>query len=1723
MNIQELYDSNRFLDAFQQSAEYWKPSTSIQNLSVDELILGGRLAMRLGGGRLSRRLFRAAYARDPANPRVRYFTKHVRRRRSGLLDDLQEFEANPDLCAEDPETQAAWIAAHAIVWAFLRDFTRAHLCLESARSLQCRDEWVTCCESDVLGLEGRWREALESAELAWEIKPGAPWAAQSLSTSLLNLGRVEESARRLTEASENCQSYEVVRLACWYQSALAETLDGGSRQKALDHARVLAERLPTLAPLADRDCRRFLAHTRLDIAELADDRAERERWAEEVRIPFYRKILANLRKNPGGRRIRLPFHPAIQKREACLPTSLASALATLGERLDPDVMAAEITFGGTAEWAAAEWLEKRGLTVRFFSVTAETATRLIKNGIGFVLGLEGEDNAHAVAVVGLDEAAGTLIVHDPMAYRTVEYLLESFAENYEPLGLKGMVVVPAQKAAVLDRLLPENDVALMTAAHMYGKALVLHGPTAARDVVLNIAEKLPSHPGTRLLRTVHAAEDGRVSEALLGFQQLLEQFPKSPSLRSRLIGACRSQGNTALMRTTLAGVVERGVLPGVQSQQEWLYPPARYVCEYADILRFSAESCQHAGSLLYTLVRRQPQSADAWHVLGDLLWKARDMDGALLCFRLASCLAADNEHYAFAYGDALARNHQAEEGFAWLEGRVRKFGKSSRGARTWITWIGMLEAWGRPERALSTATEALAEHRRSAEMLVFVVPFLARMGRWQEAEDLLSQLERLGNLPLFQEAAVDFYRLQGDLQKSIERAEDWVREVPRHMPARYALVDLVAKRDGTRPALELAARWLRDHPGHDELEKLYYSQLDRAGEGKRKKYSVLLRRVKRNPEDGWAWRDLALCCIEDYEKAGERRRARLQARVLALIAECDRTAPDDVATIRVHARWQQARAQWPEAVAGWLDSIDRDPASFYGYQRVWDCSAGFSAERRWEVWERIEPMLLRCPGHLAIARNTVLLLAQRFGITVAEDAVSRWKEARPADPEITEAFADLLLERGQGRTDAERAYALLCPAVDRFPHHVGLRFSLVSTCRKLGKVAEAEDGLREIVRRHPDNSAARIQLAWVHEFHGDGDQAIKLLDEAANRDPQNTQISEAVTQILIRHESFDRAKKLIGDVLERTPRDIYWRNRAVRLLQDCGDEEGAVEAARTSVRVYPRSAYFWFLLGTTLNQLRRFAQPGEIERCFRRSLALNAMAFDAADGLAQLLVEQRQYEDAEQIIQSIEPRLCDLSTARGRLAWIHRQQGRKPEARQEMASTVRTYPWYLWGWSVLMEWLVEDQAWEQARTLLETVPQELRTDPQFRRQRLVALEKAGVPVDVLDAEWSLLLCDFPEELSLHLHRYDLLRQGRRLAEAQTVLNAIRPLEPDNPFYLARLAEVRAEEKKSDEAIAALQRIFFAEVKTSNWPPDYAWAAIKKAQLAERAYQEIRRSLEKQIRPTPRALFILCSYALEQGKSAKVVRQKPWASWFPDRGVKELLSLLELADRSPWVDGAYRAIIFDQLSSMGHYRLVIRYWKKHMAEVEADVASWAQTGRALASLKRKAQTRKLLSSWRSRKGVGMWVVANYVTCLSAFWPTQLREIVASSGDALRELPHDYCARFLAHVRAEACILLGDKQGLRDTWSQYRSYFDCKENKQEWFESGRRHLLTDIPMTVRFLQQNETGLYRKMVWGLRWKHILRSPSNQVWITNSSTVPWWVWWVLIWIAIQVLRNHQ
>jgi tetratricopeptide (TPR) repeat protein len=1683
-NIENLYKTHRYLDAFQMSASYWDESTDLEGLSVDELIFGCRLASRLGGDRLARWLILKALERDPSRPRVKYYAQHVHQRGQNLFDTLRADAAQPELGSGDPELDSGWLATQAFRWASLRDFERSRRLVERAHALLPNDSWVLACESGILGLEDRWTDALNAAEAAWKLDPGAPYAASALGNSLLNLGRVEEAADRLSRAAENSQSYEIGLLACWYQCAFAETLNEPERPEVLERTRRLAEKLPSLAPLADRVTRSQLAIMSLEIAVLAGNHEQMEKLAIEARSPFHRRVLENLRGNPEGRCIRLPFRRSRQKFQTCLPASLAAALGAMDCPLDPDQMAAEITHGGTSFWAAADWLQERGYIFRFFPVTPEIACDLIRNGIAFILGLEGDDFSHAVAVVGLDEAAGTLLIHDPQSFRLWECLWASLGKNEAPMGPMGMVVVPPVHSQTVDRILPAGDTEAMMSRVQYQKAVALNGPAQARQVVDALESRHPDHPMTIYLRAAQSSEEGHTGAAMAVFQKLLETFPNSVSVRWSLLSACQALGNSALLRETMAQVVESGTLPGVQSQQTWLYPPAAYAASYADLLRTSAATRRKARLLLNSVLNRQPSYADTWRVLADLLWHEGDQEGRLLALRIASCLALNNERYARAYCDSLGSAGRQPEGLGWLESRTSLFRASAGAVGAWMSRIAALEYWGRPDSALAAATAAVESYGESPVLLAFAVPFFARMGRWEQADAALQKLETAGNSALFHGAAADYYSMRGDLEPALRHSDSCVQESPRSIAARSRHLDLTSRRNGEAAAVKLASQWVAEHPGHDEFERLYCGLADVRTTPDWKKDLLLLRRVKRNPEDGWAWRELLFRRLNDYSSGSISRRERLQGRIVELLRQCDRVTPEDSATLRGHAVWREVRSHWFEAVAGWLKVIEAEPENFYSYRRAWECSASFGEEAQRNLFRKIEPMLVGYQGRLSIARDFAFLLALRFGVAFAEEAVLRWKERRPEDPDVIQAASELLLHYGLGVTDAARALAMLEPAVQQFPHHPGLRFALASAQRRTGKHDAAVETLVEITRRHPANTSAQLQLARVLEQAGKAEEARQLMQSAVDRNPLSAEIWDLRVQILARARRFSEARAVIADGLEKLADGIWWRERAVHLLQECGDHEGAVQVARDGVRLFPRGAFLWHLLGVTLKNSPRDAAPGEVEACFRRACELNPGYFDPADQLAILLAGQSLFEEAEHVMLGVMARLSDASTARGRLAWIYRRRGLKKQAVDEMVAVLRGAPWFRWGWAVLMEWLVEDKSWLQARELLSASPDVLRTDADFRRQRLMVLEQAGVPAVELDGEWSNLLRDFPGDIPLHLLRYDSLHGQKRLPECAEVLACVQPLDPNNPWLLARLMEVRAEEGQRVEAINLLLSVWFAEVESSIWPADYCWQAAQRAQFAQSVYARARYQLKNGSRPTPHALSLMAAHAMKQG-TAIHGRSLWWSGWLPPRRVREVLALLAFMDKISGGKAGHRSELLSPLLRAGYYRNVIRYWEKNKNLLEIDVDLWGNLGSALVSVGRPRLARRLMANWRTRTGVKMWMIVNYVLACPSLTTNDKRIIMATCQDALNRLPHDHTAKYMAHILAEMQILLGDLEAFRAAFARYRPLFGGNLRQQEYFVKRQRYLLAAIPKAAESLEQGRKGKFRMARLSLQFR--------------------------------------
>jgi tetratricopeptide (TPR) repeat protein len=550
--------------------------------------------------------------------------------------------------------------------------------------------------------------------------------------------------------------------------------------------------------------------------------------------------------------------------------------------------------------------------------------------------------------------------------------------------------------------------------------------------------------------------------------------------------------------------------------------------------------------------------------------------------------------------------------------------------------------------------------------------------------------------------------------------------------------------------------------------------------------------------------------------------------------------------------------------------------------------------------------------------------------------------------------------------------------------------------------------------------------------------------------------------------------------------------RAISLFSQCGDDEKAVEAARQGVIAYPRGSYMWLLLGRALREHSEFAAPGEVEACVRRSLQLNCSLFESADWLAMLLTEQRRYEEAERVIATVESMQADPSPAQGRKAWIKREAGAKREAIADLSDVLRKFPGYGWGWKVLLGWLEEDKDWTEIKSLLGPVPPQMLSDVSFRLRRLQLLEKAKAEKGPLDAEWKELLDDYPEDVPLHLHRFDSLREAGRWDEAAATLERIAPVAGEDVYLMARLVDIKCHEGNFDVALQYAMKVCFAPVEQSNWPVNRVWEVLGSTEHHGKLAERFRARLEEGARPTARALARFLEYVVDQEQADGLLRVIRQTRLNP--ATRKIIRLMKIIERSSWRDEFSCEDLFAILNAHGYSRLVVRFWS-HMRDQGAggDSAAWGQAGRAMVNLSQKAKARELLRDWRNRRGVEMWSLANYLHCLSRFRKHDLEEVIATCKDALTDLRHDHCARYLANMQAEAYALTGDKSGLLALWNDRRGYFEGDLKPGEYFRASCRYLLTEIPDLVEALQRNDRKSYRKSLRRIRF-HRLWNKENR-----------------------------
>jgi serine/threonine-protein kinase len=327
-----------------------------------------------------------------------------------------------------------------------------------------------------------------------------------------------------------------------------------------------------------------------------------------------------------------------------------------------------------------------------------------------------------------------------------------------------------------------------------------------------------------------------------------------------------------------------------------------------------------------------------------------------------------------------------------------------------------------------------------------------------------------------------------------------------------------------------------------------------------------------------------------------------------------------------------------EAVAGLAGVGSPWPA-------IWELARGNAwrelQEVRTGITPRTEPVL------------TVVLLGRALAAVGdgagAEELLRRAAAARPGQVLLLDALGKLL--EGQGASRREEAIGYYRTARGQH-HHLGL--SLSTALLRIGRPAEAEEVLQELVLQQPDNPMIYLDLGIAVDRQSKYDKAEAAYRQAIAR---NADFVEAYNNlgITLAHRgkpgdaeaAFRKATDLKPDYA------LAHFNLGVLLTGQQRRDEAAV-AYRKATAHKPGFAEAYVNLGMILARQRKFV---DAEPLFRRAIGLRPDLAEAYYGLGTALAGQEKPAEAEAAFRQAIARKTDYAEAYANLGTtLNRQQ-----------------------------------------------------------------------------------------------------------------------------------------------------------------------------------------------------------------------------------------------------------------------------------------------------------------------------------------------------------------------------------------------------------------------------------------------------------------------------------
>ncbi|MBA4367063.1 MAG: hypothetical protein C0403_05425 [Desulfobacterium sp.] len=1703
--IQSLYDANRFFDAYREAQVFLTEDADEVLYPPRACILLGRLANRLGSGKLLEKFFQKGRGADTADPYVRYYAGEVANKQNHLLHLLTDLEKDPGLSYAPPEIKAVAFGSYGWIYAKLRDFQKAYQYIKNAKSQGVDKAWVACCEAEVMLADDQWKKAEGIALTAWKMSPGMPQAAVTLGNILVRLGRLETAANLFLSAAQNLQSYETLITTIWYACALAERSDQKKRLRLADEAWMLSDRIGSLAPLADEETRQRIAGLQCDITLLYEDRSKLHFLAGNDLEPFFKTVVENITRNENKAPVILEYQPVYQKHNTCLPSSISTVVSAFQESIDEQSLVEELTYAGTAVWQAVDWLEERGFACRPFIPTPELCITLLENKLPFVLLIQTVYYYHAVAVIGVDEQAGVLKIHDPGYVRLDYFLLNEMDSRKDPYTPEALAVVPSRCTHLLD-LIPDRQSEPYAAYLNYIRIQNRSGGKHGEKVLQELQKKYARHPFYHRLKAISYCRRGNPIEGIKLQEKLLNKYPNSHPLQKEMLDSYYHTGNTPTIMETLKRIVLRKKWPGIRARQPWQYPPGDYVARYADYIGINRSGLPEAEKLVWGALKREPYNSFLYHILGDLYYRHGIYEKSILPYRLAAMLEIEHNHFALAYCDANRMIKRETDGFDFLEKRTKMLGESLKGGEVWITLIQTYENYGYPEKAIPAMETAQLHRKTDVDLHSYAVDFWLRMGQKVKAGESFQRVWDSGHRIRRLQTATSFYHNCGMWAKALETARIWVAEAPAEMGAREKYSELLGYKVGRKEALGTTGKWMQENSENEYFEELHYRRLREVFDYQTQ-VGLLRKRLKRNPHDTWALREIGFLLLQDIDSEKGPKIQETEKEIKTVISRCNTLCPSLPVFLALKGNYFNYIGKTEKATALFLQALTTDPGYHYSYRRVWDCSVGFQEELQRKLMNQLIGIMFRQSGFKSVARDLIGMIAERFGVKEANQKIDRWLVVLPYDPELIVSKAEMLLYKSRSQSDTHAAVSLIVKAIERFPNFQDLKIVLVRAYQILNQTGKIVPLMRDILKHNPFNGFIRCQFADMLEADGKTEEAVRILKEGLHYNPLDDLVQFRLIRILWCNGNQEHARKLIAEGIQKIPEKIDFRRQLIDFLLSMEADDLSVELARDGVRVYPEGAYLWQILGDTLWRSRQIKDTVEIEDSYRTAIHLNSQLYDAADALSELLTNQHRYEEAMAAVEPMKKMSEYASNASARIAWIKRKRG-DDDAMIALKDNIKRWPAHSWSWRLLLNWIQEDEQWEVAREMLEDVHPVMSDDPNFTAEKLIVLEQAGSLLERIEEEWKTLLKEFPKNQTVHIQRYDQLMLREALPEAGEVIGRIAAHFPDSPFVLARRAAYLAAADDTSGALECSIRMIQLPEELSSWCLNNTWKVLSDAAAG--------------------AEFIRQAHAVIQA-GRKIHRytfgfiiDKLDAGWLDQRQVVQYLE--ELLHSTQGIDQGYQtARVIEKICDLGHSGLVRKFWVGKKDYCRECTEIWQAVGYTLNIRREFEELKNWMKDWRNHPGCEMWALNNYMIGLQHGKDglnkgDTLNELYTSSRFAIDNLHHDHTIRYIVSLYCMTCLWLGKD----DQLCEYVTRFDSllrDENSNYWFHSEYKWLPGVLIFFKELITSADHGNIRKLTssvvnllpgfTGERWVRI--EWMKRIGVQTDFGRRLWIWFLL------------